>query len=208
VIVTAQRREENPQQTSVSSAALNADEIQQRGITNVASLTNEVPNLHIMPFGSSSTTLEVFIRGVGQVDSQVTEDPPVGIYLNGVYVARPVGLGTDIADIERIEVLRGPQGTLYGRNTTGGAINIITTKPQNTFGASEFVSFGNYAAGRSQTILNLPVTDTFAVRASFDWNKRDGWLRNNGVGEDFSAYNQLSGRFDMRWRPSDSVDVD
>jgi iron complex outermembrane recepter protein len=208
VVVTAQKRAENLQQTPVSMAAINSDEVLRLGITNVASLTNAVPDLHIMPFGSASTTLEVFIRGVGQVDSQVTEDSPVGIYLNGVYIARPVGLGTDIADIDRIEVLRGPQGTLYGRNTTGGAINILTTKPQDTFGASELVTAGNYGAWRSQTILNLPVTDTLAVRGVFDWNKRDGWLTNNGLGEDFSAYNQQSGRFDMRWHPSEAIDVD
>jgi iron complex outermembrane receptor protein len=208
VVVTAQKREENLQQTPVSMEAITAEEILRQGITNVASLTNQVPDLHIMPFGSASTTLEVFIRGVGQVDSQVTEDSPVGIYLNGVYIARPVGLGTDIADIQRIEVLRGPQGTLYGRNTTGGAINILTTKAENTFSASELVTAGNYGAWRSQSIVNLPLGDTLAVRAVFDWNKRDGWLTNNGVGEDFSAYNQQSGRFDMRWRPNDKVDVE
>jgi iron complex outermembrane receptor protein len=112
VTVTAQKRAENLQETPISLVALGAADLQQRAITNVADLANYVPDLHIMPFGSASTTLEVFIRGVGQVDSQVTEDSPVAIYVNGVYVARPVGLATDQADIERIEVLRGPQGTI------------------------------------------------------------------------------------------------
>ena len=208
VTVTAQKREENLQDTPISLVALGAADLEQRAITNVADLANYVPDLHIMPFGSASTTLEVFIRGVGQVDSQVTEDPPVAIYLNGVYVARPVGLATDQADIERIEVLRGPQGTLYGRNTTGGAINIITTSPQDKLGASELVSFGNFGAVRSQSMVNVPVTDTFSIRASLDWNKRDGWVTNYGVGDDWSSYDQLSGRIDMRWRPNDSLTVD
>src|ERR1700683_36777 len=208
VTVTAQKREENLQDTPISLVALGAADLEQRAITNVADLANYVPDLHILPFGSASTTLEVFIRGVGQVDSQVTEDSPVAIYLNGVYVARPVGLATDQADIERIEVLRGPQGTLYGRNTTGGAINIITTSPQDTLGASELVSFGNFGAVRSQSMVNVPVTDNFSIRASLDWNKRDGWVTNYGVGDDWSSYDQLSGRIDMRWRLNDALTVD
>jgi iron complex outermembrane recepter protein len=208
VTVTAQKRQENLQDTPISIVAIGPDELQQRAINNVSDLANYVPDLHIMPFGSASTTLEVFIRGMGQVDSQVTEDPPVGIYLNGVYVARPVGLATDQADIERIEVLRGPQGTLYGRNTTGGAINIVTASPQEQLGGSELVSFGNFDSVRSQSMINVPITDTFAVRASLDWNKRNGWVTNYGVGDDWSSYDQLNGRLDMRWRPNDVVTVD
>jgi iron complex outermembrane receptor protein len=208
VTVTAQKRQENLQDTPISIVAIGSEELQQRAINNVSDLANYVPDLHIMPFGSASTTLEVFIRGMGQVDSQVTEDPPVGVYLNGVYVARPVGLATDLADIERIEVLRGPQGTLYGRNTTGGAINIVTASPQDQLGGSQLVSFGNFGAVRSQSMINLPITDTFVVRASLDWSKRDGWVTNYGVGADWSSYDQLNGRLDMRWRPNDAVTVD
>ncbi len=208
VIVTAQKKAQNLQETPISLESFNADQLEQRGITNVADLANEVPDLHIMPFGSASTTLNIFIRGVGAVDSQVTEDPPVGIYLNGVYIARPVGLTTDQADLERIEVLRGPQGTLYGRNTTGGAINIITARPDATLGGSQLLSYGNYHAIRSQSMFNLPVSDQLYLRASLDWSKRDGWLRNTGQGSDFSAYDQLSGRLDARWKPMESVTVD
>jgi iron complex outermembrane recepter protein len=208
VTVTAQKRTENLQDTPISIVALGAAELQQRGISNVADLANSVPDLHIMPFGSASTTLEVFIRGIGQVDSQVTEDSPVAIYLNGVYVARPVGLATDQADIERIEVLRGPQGTLYGRNTTGGAINIITASPTDQLGGSELVSFGNFGAVRTQSMVNLPVTDNFSIRASLDWNRRDGWVTNTGIGADWSSYDQLSGRIDMDWKVNDAVKVD
>jgi iron complex outermembrane recepter protein len=208
VTVTAQKREENLQDTPISLVALGAADLEQRGITNVADLANVVPDLHIMPFGSASTTLEVFIRGVGEIDSQVTEDSPVAVYLNGVYIARPVGLATDQADIERIEVLRGPQGTLYGRNTTGGAINIITASPQDQLGGSELVSFGNFGAVRSQSMANIPVTDDLSIRASLDWSRRDGWVTNYGVGADWSSYDQLSGRVDMRWKPNDAVTVD
>jgi len=208
IIVTAQKRAQNLQETPISLEALGADALEQRGIANVADLANIVPDLHIMPFGSASTTLNVFIRGVGAVDSQVTEDSPVAVYLNGVYIARPVGLSTDQADIERIEVLRGPQGTLYGRNTTGGAINIITARPADKFSASELISYGNYNAIRSETMVNVPVTDQLYVRASLDWNKRDGWVKNTGVGQDFSGHDQVSGRIDARWKPTDALTID
>ena len=208
VIVTAQKKAQDLQETPISLEAFSADELQQRGITNIFDLANQVPDLHIMPFGSASTTLNIFIRGVGAVDSQVTEDPPVGIYLNGVYIARPVALSTNQADLERIEVLRGPQGTLYGRNTTGGAINIITAKPDDTLGGSQLLSYGNYNAIQSQSMFNLPVSDHLFLRASLDWSRRDGWLRNTGEGSDFSAYDQLSGRLDARWKPSEAVTVD
>jgi iron complex outermembrane recepter protein len=208
VMVTAQKRTENLQETPISLVAIGAEELEERHIANIADLANDVPDLHVMPFGSASTTLEVFIRGVGTVDSQVTEDPPVGIYLNGVYIARPVGLSTDQADIERIEVLRGPQGTLYGRNTTGGAINIITAKPEDNFSASQLVSYGNYNAVVSQSMVNLPVTDQFYVRASLNWSERDGWVQNTGIGRDFSEYDDLSGRIDARWKPTEALTVD
>ena len=111
IIVTAQKREESAQTTAISMAVLNEAEIDRRGVTNVGDLATLVPNMRVSPFGGSPTTLRVFIRGLGPSDSQVTQDPPVGTYLNGVYIARPVGLTLDIPDIERVEVLRVARST-------------------------------------------------------------------------------------------------
>ena len=208
IIVTAQKRDQNLQQTPISMAAFQAEALEERGVTNIGQLASAVPNLAIKPFGSSPTTLRLFIRGVGANDSQITQDPPVGIYLNGVYIARPVGLSLDIPDIERIEVLRGPQGTLYGRNTTGGAINIITQKPDDQLSGSQLLGFGNYGAVHSQTVVNIPVADGFYVKGAFDWNRRDGWLKNTGEGPDFSGFNRRSVRFDARWLPTDNFTID
>ena len=208
IIVTAQKREESAQTTAISMAVLNEAEIDRRGVTNVGDLATLVPNMRVSPFGGSPTTLRVFIRGLGPSDSQVTQDPPVGTYLNGVYIARPVGLTLDIPDIERVEVLRGPQGTLYGRNTTGGAINVITKRPGDKFGVSQLLSYGNYDAIRSQTRVNVPVTDNFFVAAAFSLNKRDGWQENTGPGKDFSAIDGTSGRLDARWLPTDKITLD
>ena len=208
VIVTAQRREQNLQETPISIAAFGEDEIERRRITNIADLAAIVPNLRIVPFGVSPTTLRIYIRGVGVVDSQVTQDPPVGIYLNGVYVARPVGLTLDQAGIERVEVLRGPQGTLYGRNTTGGAINIITKKPGDKLEFSQLVGAGNYNAVRSQTTLSGPLGDKFSAGVSYTLDKRDGWLENTGEGKDFSEYDRDAWRVDLQFRPTDSLTFD
>ena len=208
IIVTAQKRAESLQDTPISIAAFGSAEIERRGMANVAALSNVVPNLRIVPFGVSPTTLRIFIRGVGVVDSQPTQDPPVGIYLNGVYVARPVGLTLDIANIERVEVLRGPQGTLYGRNTTGGAVNVITKKPDNKFAGSQTVGFGNYGAIRSLTSLNVPVMDKLFVAGAFTFDKRDGWLKNTGAGKDWSEHNRKAGRLDVRFLPVDDLTVD
>jgi iron complex outermembrane receptor protein len=208
ITVTAQKRVQNLQDTPISIAAFGAEEIERRGIAKLSDLAPSVPNLRIIPFGVSPTTLRVYIRGVGVVDSQVTQDPPVGIYMNGVYIARPVGLSLDIPDIERIEVLRGPQGTLYGRNTTGGAVNIITTKPNDKFGFSQLVSAGNYDSIKSQTSVNLPIIDGLFARASFTLNKRDGWLKNTGQGRDFSERDAKAGRVDLRWKPNEVFTMD
>jgi iron complex outermembrane receptor protein len=208
VIVTAQRREQNLQETPISIAAFGEAEIERRGIANVADLAAIVPNLRVVPFGVSPTTLRIYIRGVGVVDSQVTQDPPVGIYLNGVYVARPVGLTLDMAGIERVEVLRGPQGTLYGRTTTGGAINIITKKPGDRLEFSQLLSAGDYNAFRSQTSISGPLSDTFSAGASYTLDKRDGWLENTGAGEDFSEYDRDAWRVDLSWRPRDWLTFD
>lgn len=208
VIVTAQKREENVQETPISIAVLGTQEIERRGITNVADLAAVVPNLRVIPFGVSPTTLRLYIRGVGVVDSQVTQDPPVGVYLNGVYIARPVGLSLDIAELERIEVLRGPQGTLYGRNTTGGAINLITRKPGDNLSFSQLLGVGRYSAFRSQTTVNVPIGPQLFMSASFNLDKRDGWLKNAGAGRDFSEYDRKAGRVDLRWRASEALTVD
>src|SRR6056297_4043886 len=122
VLVTAQHREESAQTTPISLFTMNAQQLEKQRISNIGNLNGLVPNLTIDNFPANNQTLRVFIRGVGLTDTQITQDPAVGVYLNDAYIARSTGLAFDVADLERIEVLRGPQGTLYGRNTTGGAI--------------------------------------------------------------------------------------
>ena len=129
VVVTAEKREASLQDTPISIAAFDTESLEKLGIAGIADIGANVPNLNISTFPTSQTTLRVFIRGIGITDVQITQDPAVGVYLNGVYIARSSGLALDIADLQRIEVLRGPQGTLYGRNSIGGALNLVTAPP-------------------------------------------------------------------------------
>ena len=208
VIITAQKREQGLQEAPISLAVFDQGAIERLGITNVGDIANNVPNLRATTFGVSPTTLRFYIRGIGIADAQVTQDPPVGIYLDNVYLARNTSLTLDVADIERIEVLRGPQGTLYGRNTTGGAINMVTVKPSNEFQFKQLFSFGKYSHLRSKTIANIPLSDTFAAKIAYEHNERDGWIENKGQGDDFNQYDRDAGRIDLRWTPNEDFTLD
>jgi len=208
VIVTAERTEKSLQDTPISVVALNSQALERLGVSNVADIASSIPNMKMMSFGISATTIRTYIRGVGNVDSQIVLDSPVGMYLDGVYMARSVGLVADTADIERVEVLRGPQGTLFGRNTTGGAVNIVTKRPSEDLEFSQLLSGGEYGLFKSRTSVNLPLGDTAAARVTYQKHKRDGWIDNDGSGDDFHAYDRDSFRADLRWRPTEDLTVD
>jgi iron complex outermembrane receptor protein len=209
VVVTAQKRAESLQDTPISLVAFDADELAQRGISNVEDLSGNVPGITVEPFPTQSSTLRIFIRGVGLNESQVTQDPAVGVYQDGVYIARSSGLALDIADLERIEVLRGPQGTLYGRNTTGGAVNLVTRKPDPTQAWAKMTLGGAERQQASvKAVVNLPVTDTAAIKLSGLFKQADGFVENTGVGGDFGDNQAAGARFDARWLPQDWLTID
>ena len=136
VVVTARKREEGLQETPIAVSAFSGESLEARGIQRVDQIANIVPNMtfdNINTNGGGGNSAAIFLRGVGQRDFIPSADPGVGLYVDGVYYARSVGSVLDLIDIERIEVLRGPQGTLFGRNTTGGAISITTKKPTEEF---------------------------------------------------------------------------
>ncbi len=164
VIVTAEKRAESIQDVPISIVAFSQDKLEKLGITDIKGLASKVPNVLVQEFTGSSTSVRLFIRGVGQNDVQITQDPSVALYMDGVYIGSSVGTAFETADTERIEVLRGPQGTLYGRNATGGAINIITREADpEALDFRQTFQVGNLDLFRSTTILNVPVTDTTAV---------------------------------------------
>jgi len=209
VIVTAQRRQATVQETPISIEAFNADRLAQRGIDGLDDLSANVPGMVVEPFPTHNATLRITVRGVGVTDAQVTQDPAVGIYIDGVYLARSVGLALDLADLERIEVLRGPQGTLYGRNTTGGAVNILTRRPSTdaqTMTHQLTIGSRNQITGKS--VINLPVTDDLAVKLALLAGRRDGYVENTGPGGDFGDRQEKALRFDLRWLVGEGLIAD
>ncbi|WP_372865324.1 TonB-dependent receptor [Spongiibacter sp.] len=208
VLVTAEKRESSLQDTPISLLAFSNERLERFGITDLADVAGLAPNVAITPFPNSRSSLVVFMRGVGNNDSQTTQDPAVGVYIDGVYVARSVGLSSDVADLERVEVLRGPQGTLYGRNTTGGAINLITAKPGDEFAFSQKVGVGNRDHWQSLTKIESGKVGPVAGKLSYLESGHGGWVENTGEGENFGEERKKAGRLALRWDVSDALTVD
>lgn len=182
VIVTAQKRTESLQDIPISISAYDADNIESMGLFTAQDLGAASPSLQMPIYPTSANNLALFIRGIGNADSVViTKDPTVGIYYDGVYAARSTGLLADLADLERIEILRGPQGTLYGRNTTAGAVNFINAKPTGEFAFKQVLGAGNYGSWRSISHLNLDDMGGFKAKFTAAFSARDGWVDNEGA---------------------------
>ncbi|WP_240334306.1 TonB-dependent receptor [Sphingobium estronivorans] len=209
IVVTAQKRSESLQKTPISIVAMTSAMLEKKGIVDLTDLRSQVPALQVTPHPNSATTARVFIRGVGNNDDQITVDPSVAIYLDGIYIARGQGLSAEIADVERIEVLRGPQGSLYGRNATGGAINYITRAPVlGEFHAKQSLTYGNYDQFRTRTSINVPIGDTLAVELAYLHSEKNGFVKNPGTGVDRWGDQRRDGyRAAVHWQPVDGLDL-
>jgi iron complex outermembrane receptor protein len=209
VVVTARKREENLQTTPISISAFSGEALEARGITNLEELAGITPNLVIQnnpSFGGSNSSAAVFIRGVGQKDFLATVEPGVGLYIDGVYIARSVGALLDLVDVGRIEVLRGPQGTLFGRNTIGGAISITTRKPDQDLRGSASVTYGTDTRLEVSGGFNLPFSETFFVKANAARLTRDGYVTQVATNQDLGNQDTWTGRLAARWLASDTVE--
>jgi outer membrane receptor protein involved in Fe transport len=179
IVVTAQKRAQNVQDVPIAITALTASALKERAVADVASLSNIAPNVTLdagTPFSGSSSVLSAYIRGIGQNDFAANLDPGVGVYLDGVYLARTVGANLDLPDVERIEILKGPQGTLFGRNTIGGAISIVTRDPGDEFSFRGDITTGRYNRLDINASADLPLTETLGVSITGSSRKRDGYL--------------------------------
>lgn len=209
IIVTAQKREQRVIDVPISIATLGSESLEDNQISELRDFVGQIPNLFVNNFNGRSDTVRLFIRGIGQNDVTVTQDPSVALYSDGVYIGTTVGGGFETEDLARIEVLRGPQGTLYGRNATGGAINLISVKPQfGEYHAKGSVSYGNYDARRGVLTVNAPLGDKAAVRLTGLRSKRDGLYNNTGLGADFARQDHLAFRGSLRLKPIDSFTID
>jgi iron complex outermembrane receptor protein len=182
VMVTARRREETLQDVPVSVTAITADHISKQGIPDITALATQLPNTTLKSSRATNSTLTAFIRGVGQADPLAGFESGVGIYLDDIYLARPQGAVTDIYDVERIEVLRGPQGTLYGRNTIGGAVKYVTRKLSNQLDVRLKGTLGSYRQADAQVTASTPLSDTLRIGGAVARFKRDGFGTNLATG--------------------------
>jgi iron complex outermembrane receptor protein len=175
VVVTAQKRSEDVQKVPISMKALTGNQLDERGVDGFSSLQTQVPSL---TFGGQVTGGEnaITLRGVGSENVTGGGDPGVAYHADGVYLGRTVGIDETFFDVERVEVLRGPQGTLYGRNSTGGAINVITRKPElGAYSGAANLTFGDYGRVTARAMVNLPMGDNVALRVAGVVNQRDGY---------------------------------
>ncbi len=203
VVVTARKRAENIQETPVAVTAITGADLRNRGIVNTDELAKSIPSLQI----NNSTATQIYIRGIGQRSGLVRQDPSVSVYLDGIFIPRADGQLLDTIDIESVQVLRGPQGTLFGKNNTGGALVFTLTKPNDERGGYVEAALGNYNARRFRAGIDLPVTDALSTRIAVNSNQRDGFLQDSG-GHDNHSVDRLSGIFQARWLINDALAMD
>jgi iron complex outermembrane receptor protein len=209
VMVTAQRRSEKSQDVPMSVIALSADAMEKMGFSNITDIADKVPSLSIQPDFVQASALKVYIRGVGQEQPTSFErDSGVGIYLDDVYVGHGNGLASELNDIERIEVLSGPQGILYGRNSVGGAVKFISAKPTGELGFKQKIDAGEYGLKRFVSTLNLPEFMNLSSKLTIMRSEKDGWVKNSGSAGNPGDKKATGLRLALNWSPVESLSVD
>lgn len=209
IIVTAQKRAQSLQDTPVAVTAFTARAIEERGLEDISEIAAFTPNLVFdttSPISGLSSGAVVFIRGIGNSDFSLTTDPGVGIYVDGVYMSRSAGGVLDVLDIERIEVLRGPQGTLFGRNTMGGAINITARKPGHELRGQVVVTAGNFDRHDVRTSIDLPISDRLRATLAVSEKNRDGFVDRVLIGDKLGNDHEFAFRGVVVFEPGDALD--
>lgn len=206
VIVTARRREETQQRVPVSITAFTGAALEQRGYQSLTDIQRAAPNLSFTPgTGGKTGSVSPFIRGVGEYDFIITSDPSVALYVDGVYVARSFGANTQLLGIDRVEVLRGPQGTLFGKNTIGGAVVVTTHKPDGSKRLDADIMGGSFGTIQGRLAAEAPITRSLFAGISLMAKKSDGWqkIQNDEALGDEGIF---AGRGTLRWK-GDEVDA-
>ena len=229
IVVTAEKRTENIQDVPIAITAFSESMLRDRGITDIHGLSMLVPNVNLdqgSPFSGSNSVLSASIRGIGQDDFAFNLDPGVGVYVDGVYFARTVGANQNLLDVERVEILKGPQGTLFGRNTIGGAISIVTRDPGDKFAIQGQATGGSFDRRDVSVMADIPIADNLLSTITVSTQFRDGYekripypsptpyvsdpvgaMRSSGT-EAFDSQggqNQQVVRAKLLWKASDSV---
>jgi iron complex outermembrane receptor protein len=204
VVVTATRVESSAQKTAIAMDVIGSAQLKSEGVTSVTALSAVSPSVNVTGFGGGTV---VTIRGISSRDTTEIGDPAVVVSVNGFYQDRSYALGLTQYDLERIEVLRGPQGTLYGRNATGGAINIYTTRPGKSAGGYVQVDGGSFNTLNTEGALNIPLSDRIQMRASFGTNYHSGYRGAGGIFGKVDDSNARSGRLQFAFEPVDNLTI-
>ena len=209
ITVTARRREESLQSTPVAVTALTGEALETRGAASVDAVSQFVPNVQFdgaAALSGGAYNATVFIRGIGQNDFAIFSDPGAAMYLDGVYLGRSIGGIMDAVDLQRVEVLRGPQGTLFGRNTIGGAVNIVSRQPSDELEGEVSLTGGRFNRFDGKAVVNIPLSDTFATRFTVASINRDGYQKRLTDGEDPGDRDARIGRVQALWNASENLD--
>jgi iron complex outermembrane receptor protein len=204
ITVTARRRVESIQDVPVAVSAFGEEQLKDMQASNVDGLQGAVPNMNIVQGRGSSNSVNVFIRGIGQPDALQTFDPGVGMYVDDVYYSRINGALFSLFDVQQVEVLRGPQGTLYGKNSTGGAIKLTTKNPFDDEGGSVEFTAGDYGRAEGRVYVGGKLGDTVAASFAGAWITNNGYVSNAAGGSRFNDDDTKSGRFKLAFNPSEN----
>jgi iron complex outermembrane recepter protein len=207
IVVTARRRDEALKDVPISVSALGEERLEQTGASDITALQQQTPNATVQVARGSNSTLISFIRGVGQQDPLWGFEPGVGLYVDDVYIARPQGAVLDVYDVSRIEVLRGPQGSLYGRNTVGGAVKYVTNRLSQDPELTLRGAYGSYNQIDLMASGSMPLADNFRVGGAVASYQRDGYGSNLNTGAEHYDKDVLAGRLSAEWEPSDDISI-
>lgn len=205
IVVTARKRAEHLQDVPISITALSEKQLETRGVTTVGDLAHAFPSFHYVERGNLQ--IEMTIRGIGGDARNIGIDSGVGMYIDGVYMARSTGYNSDLADTQQVEVLRGPQGTLFGKNAIAGVVSITTKKPAEEFGGFVYASYGNYNAFRTQAAINVPLSSSLFAKVSVATWDRDGYILNTFNNTKVNDENRRGGRFQLRYADGGPLEI-
>lgn len=211
IVVTATKRETNLQKTPIAINVATAQALTDRHAQSLIDLGDgTIPSLRVATFEARNSALTIGIRGIVPFDAnQTARDQGVGVYIDGIYLGRQQGLNASLLDIERIEVLKGPQGTLFGRNTEGGALSIVTKAPTGEFGLRGKVGVGNFGSRNAELHIDLPVFDTLSVKFDGIYQHQDATVKNPLAGQTgWNYHDVVGGRVAARWKPTDNLTID
>jgi iron complex outermembrane receptor protein len=205
IIVTATKRNERLIDVPISMSVVDAEMIEQTGVRELKGISDYIPNVEISQTNDYGST--VTIRGVGANSRNIGFDTRVGVYVDGIYMGQSPALNQELLDLQQVEVLRGPQGTLFGKDTVAGAVNLITKKPSDKFEGKISGDIGNLGYTEFKGIVNIPLSDTVAVKAALSKSDRNGYIPNTGTGNKLASVDKIAYRAQVRFTPNDAFEA-